>query len=217
MSLPGRRRQSGEIAPRPTPQPWEKSAVTTRPLLSGEEIRALDDALLDFYRDHAALCLAHPVAKGRISRPAIPAAFSESFAAFILSMFVAEVATVEFGGRSADLIATTTEGQSLRVEVKASGVSRWQELKPRDLDADGLVWVDFARRYLDQGGPVTIYFLPRPSRYEPPRRKLTLDLFLAGASMIDGFASHTFASLHEAIGIPRNHGLDDRVGPPGTA
>lgn len=171
-----------------------------RPLFSCEQVRALDDALLAAYRQHEELCLAHPVARGKISRPGIPAAFSESVAALVLPTMVKEISTVGFGGRHADLVATTTDGGVLTMEVKASGVSRWQELKPRDLEADGLMWIDFARRYVDGSGPITAHFLPRPSRYELPRRKLTLDLFLSGASSIDGFASRLFAGLEDVIG-----------------
>jgi hypothetical protein len=49
---------------------------------------------------------------------------------------VDDLPTIRFGGREAHLTATTVQGDRLRVEVKASGVSSWQELKQRDLDAD---------------------------------------------------------------------------------
>ncbi len=160
----------------------------------------LDHALLAAYRQHEELCVAHPVARGKISRPGIPAAFSKSVAAFVLPTMAAGITIVEFGGRQADLIATTIDGRRLTVEVKASGVSRWQELKQRDLDADGLLWIDFARRYVDGDGPITAYYLPRPSRYDLPRRKLTLEVFLSGASDIGGFASRTFGTLDDAMG-----------------
>jgi len=61
------------------------------------------------------------------------------------------------------------------------------------------MWIDFARRYVDGDGPITTYYLPRPSRYNPPRRKLTLDVFLSGASGIGGFISRTFAKLDDVI------------------
>jgi hypothetical protein len=173
--------------------------VRTRPLLSYQQVRALDDALLAAYRQHEELCLAHPIARGKISRPGIPAAFSESVAALALPSMAKEISMVGFGGRHADLIATTTDGSVLTIEVKASGVSKWQELKPRDLEADGLVWIDFARRYVDGHGPITAHYLPRPSRYDLPRRKLTLDVFLSGASGIEGFVSRVFARLDDAI------------------
>lgn len=84
--------------------------------------------------------------------------------------------------------------------MKASGVSSWQELKQRDLAADGLLWIDFARRYVDGVGPITAHFLPQPSQYTLPRRKLTLELYLSGASEIEGFVSRTFGTLDDAIG-----------------
>lgn len=189
--------------------------MRTRPLLASAQVRALDDALLAAYRQHEELCLAHPVARGKISRPGIPAAFSESVAALALPTMAEGITTVGFGGRRADLIATTSDGGVLTIEVKASGVSKWQELKQRDLEADGLVWIDFARRYVDGHGPITAYYLPQPSRYELPRRKLTLDVFLSGASGIDGFVSRVFARLDDAIGDASEVGEDHAEEPRG--
>ena len=168
-------------------------------MLSGDEVHALDGALLAAYRRHEELCLAHPIARGKISRPGIPAAFSESVAALVLPTLVDRITAIEFGGRAADLIVATADGGQLTIEVKASGVSRWQELKQRDLEADALIWIDFGRRYVDGDGPITAYYLPRPSRYNPPRRKLTLDVFLSGASGIGGFARRTYAKLDDVI------------------
>ena len=88
-------------------------------MLPSEEVRALDDALLAAYRRHQELCVAHPVARGKISRPGIPAAFSESVAALTLPTVAERVTMVGFGGRRADLIATTRDGDVLTVEVKA--------------------------------------------------------------------------------------------------
>jgi hypothetical protein len=176
-------------------------APRRRPLLSSEQLRALDDALLAAYRQHEELCAAHPVARGRISRPGIPSAFSESLAAIVLPAVSAGIVGVEFGGRQADLIAITSAGFQLTIEVKASGVSSWQELKDRDLAADGLLWIDFARRYVDGTGPITAHYLPQPARYTLPRRKLTLELYLSGASELDGFVSRTFGTLADAIRV----------------
>ena len=33
------------------------------------------------------------------------------------------------------------------------------------------MWIDFARRYIDGHGPITVHYLPGPSRYALPRRK----------------------------------------------
>lgn len=180
----------------------------SRPLLSPEQVHALDDALLAAYRQHEELCRAHPLARGKISRPGIPAAFSESLAAVVLPTMAEGITMVEFGGRRADLLATIVNGSVLTIEVKASGMSRWQELKPRDLQADGLVWIDFARRYVDGHGPITAHYLPRPSRYDLPRRKLTLDVFLSGASDIEGFVSRVFPTLDDAIKDATESGED---------
>lgn len=188
------------------------SASEKRRLLCREELRALDDALITAYRQHEDLCTTHPIARGRINRPAIPAAFSESVAAIVLPKLATGVTLCEYGGRRADLIADTAGGGELTFEVKASGVSSWQELKQRDLDASGLIWLDFGRRYVDGKGRLAVHYLPEPSRYEPPRSKLTLDLFLSAASTLDGFVTCTFASLDHAIRSPAR--LPDANGTP---
>jgi hypothetical protein len=154
----------------------------------------LDAALLAAYRAHAELCRTHPIARGRISRPGIPAVLSESLAAAAAPFFLPAGAVPTFGGSDADLAFELPKGERMLVEVKASGASAFQEIKDRDLIRDALVWIDFGRRYVNGDGPIVVYFLPDPSRYQPPRRKLTLDLFLSGVSGLPGFSSTTFGS-----------------------
>ncbi len=177
-----------------------------RQLLSPEQLCALDTALLYAYSQHRELCRAHPVAKSRIARPSLPSSFSESLAALVLPSLIDEVVAVSFGGRQADLVALTPD-KRLLVEVKASGASSFQELKERDLAADALMWIDFARRYVDGAGSIVAHFLPDPSRYVPPRRKLTLNVFLAAASQFSGFRSLRFESVVEVL---QRNGSDRR-------
>jgi hypothetical protein len=171
----------------------------TRTLLSVEQILALDAALIAAYRDHDALCDAHPVARGHVSRPPIPSAFSESLTAFLTGTLYGVGATVAYGGAASDLLVFSRDGRALTVEVKASGVSRFQELKERDLAADALVWVDFGSRYVNGHGPVTFNHLPRPGRFAAPRRKLTLDVFLSAVEQFEDFRSITVADIRELL------------------
>ena len=97
-----------------------------RQLLSPEQLRALDTALLYAYSQHRELCRVHPVAQSRIARPSLPSSFSESLAALVLPSLIDEVVAVSFGGRQADLVVLTP-GKRLLVEVKASGASSFQE------------------------------------------------------------------------------------------
>ncbi len=170
-----------------------------RSLLSAGEMLALDEALIDAYRQHRALCETHPIAAGRISRPGIPSSFSESLTALLAPQLLGPGSTAAFGGRACDLLITTGEGRALTAEVKASGVSRFQELKERDLAADSLVWVDFGSRFVDGHSPVIFHHLPRPDRFLAPRRKLTLDVFLRAARELDGFMSILVADLRALL------------------
>ena len=170
-----------------------------RALLSVEQLLALDAALVAAYRDHDALCLAHPVARRHVSRPPIPSAFSESLTALLLGSRYGVGATVAYGGAGSDLLVFSPGGRAVTVEVKASGVSRFQELKERDLAADALVWVDFGSRYVDGQGSVTFHHLPEPARFAAPRRKLTLDLFLRAVTEFEDFRSITVPDIRELL------------------
>jgi hypothetical protein len=176
-----------------------KRRGSRRSLLSAGELLALDEALIDAYHGHRALCEIHPIAAGRISRPSIPSAFSESLTALLAPQLLGPGSTAAFGGRACDLLITTGDGRALTAEVKASGVSRFQELKERDLAADSLVWVDFGSRFVDGHGPVTFHHLSRPDRFLEPRRKLTLDVFLCAARELDGFLSILVVDLRALL------------------
>lgn len=170
-----------------------------RRLLSIDQLLALDAALIAAYRDHEELCEAHPVARGRINRPPIPSAFSESLTALLAGTLCGAHTRVAYGGATSDLSVFSPDGRALTVEVKASGVSRFQELKERDLAADALVWVDFGSRYVNGQGSVTFHYLPDPCRYSAPRRKLTLDVFLSAVERFEDFRSITVLDIRELL------------------
>jgi len=170
-----------------------------RTLLSIDQLLALDAALIAAYRDHDGLCEAHPVARGRISRPPIPSAFSESLTALLAGTLYGAGTTAAYGGATNDLSVFSPDGRALTVEVKASGVSGFQELKERDLAADALVWVDFGSRYINGQGSVTFHHLPDPGRFAAPRRKLTLDVFLSAVEQFEDFRSITVLDIRELL------------------
>lgn len=85
-----------------------------------EQPLALDAALVAAYRDHDALCHAHPVARGHVSRPPIPSAFSESLTALLLGSLCGVGATVAYGGAGGGLLAFSPGGRAVTVEVEAS-------------------------------------------------------------------------------------------------
>jgi hypothetical protein len=165
-----------------------------RRLLSPGELADLDHALIEAYRAHRALRDRFPIARF-ISRPGIPAPLSESLVAHAAPTLFGASATVAYGGGRADLRVAHISATPIFIEVKATGSGEFQEIKPRDLAADVLIWVAFGDRYEVGAGDVHLYLLPRPERFVPPsdgggqpRRKFMLQTFLAQASELDGFS-----------------------------
>ena len=188
----------------------ECTPLSHRALLTAREISDLDAALMAAYRMHNEL-RAKIAAASFIARPPIPAMLSESLVGYSAHWLFGDACVATFGGTQADLIVRCPLGDQLLVEVKATGSGEFQEVKPRDLAADALVWVAFGSRYVDASGPTDIYVLPDPSRFESPttrsgavKRKFGLKHFLAAANVLSGFSIWRF----EDIGS-----LAARVGP----
>jgi len=167
-----------------------RSPKLGRALLTAQEISDLDAALMAAYRMHSEL-RARMSAAAYIARPPIPAKLSESLVGYSACWLFGAACRAKFGGRRTGLIIRRPSGDQLLVEVKATGAGEFQEVKPRDLEADALVWVAFGRRYEDARGPTHLYVLPEPSRFEPPttrsgaiKRKFGLNAFLAGAKAL---------------------------------
>jgi hypothetical protein len=179
-----------------------------RALLTAQEISHLDAALMAAYRMHNEL-RAEIAAASFITRPPIPAVLSESLVGYSVPWLFGDGCVATFGGARADLIVRRSLGDELLVEVKATGSGEFQEVKPRDLKADALVWVAFGCRYVDAGGPINIYVLPDPSRFEPPttrsgaiKRKFDLKAFLAAAYALSGFSIWRFEDIESvAAGV----------------
>jgi hypothetical protein len=175
--------------------------MSPRALLTAQEISDLDAALMAAHRMHGEL-RARISAASFISRPPIPAVLSESLVGYSARWLFGAGCVATFGGSRADLIVRRPLGDQLLIEVKATGLGEFQEVKPRDLAADALVWVAFGRRYVDRRGPTDIYVLSEPSRFEPPttrngavKRKFELKAFLAAANVLSGFAVWRFDDI----------------------
>jgi hypothetical protein len=161
----------------------------------------LDAALIEAYRKLSELREERPAARF-IARPPIPAVLSESLVGHAARWLFGYACRAGFGVGQADLIVHRRVGDPLLVEVKATGASAFQEVKPRDLAADVLVWVDFGNRYVDGCGPTRIYVLAEPGRFEPPttrsgmvKRKFELKDFLAIANALPGFSSWRYVDI----------------------
>ena len=182
--------------------------MSPRALLTTQEILDLDAALMAAYQMHDELRAEFPAASF-IARPPIPAALSESLVGYSAHWLFGDGCVATFGGTRADLIMRRPGGDQLLVEVKATGSGEFQEVKPRDLAADALVWVAFGSRYVDAMGPTDIYVLPDPGRFEPPttrsgvvKRKFGLRVFLATATALSGFSAWQFDDIRSlATGV----------------
>lgn len=179
----------------------EPLRLSSRVLLTAQEISALDTALMAAYRMHSELRAQIPAASF-ISRPPIPSRLSESLVGYAARWLFGDGCVAAFGGRRADLIVRRPLGDHLFVEVKATGSSEFQEIKPRDFTADALVWVAFGNRYVNAGGPTDIYVLPEPSRFKPPvtssgtiKRKFDLKAFLTATNSLSGFSLWRFEDI----------------------
>lgn len=185
----------------------------SRKPLAPSAIAELDAALIEAYRLHAQLRDRYGAA-ALIARPPIPAVLSESLVAAAAEELFGRSSFAEYGGTEADL-RITCHDRSVLVEVKATGMSAFQEIKARDLARDYLVWVAFGRRYVDGRGPINIHVLPDPAQYRPPRAKIMLPMFLAAAESLPGFRTHRFADLNQLLGLaswtPRKRGEGDAL------
>jgi hypothetical protein len=184
--------------------------VEERRILTRQEVIEVDRALSAVYSEYARLRELRPAAR-HIHRPGIPSIFSESLIAGAASAILGEDATAGFGGSAADLRVIRAGKPDLLVEVKASGKHGWQEIKERDLERDFFVWVAFGDRYESGEGPIDVFALPEPSRYRPPRRKLTLPVFLAGASPLPGFRAMRFGGVESMLDGGRSSALPHQV------
>jgi len=108
-----------------------------------------------------------------------------------------------FGGSECDVILESTDGtQTKRVEVKATGHHAFQELKPKDLRADILVWVRFGRRYEVGRGAIEVAIIKNPGRYVSSPRRLDVNRLNAIPGITANQKVFRFESIEELIERP---------------
>ena len=90
------------------------------------------------------------------------------------------------------------DGQTLKIEVKATARSAFQELKTKDIRADMLVWVHFGARYEQGGGGVDIYTPNNPSSHLEAGRT-TLPKFLECVGDSIDLSVKSFDSLDDLL------------------
>lgn len=155
-------------------------------LLSVAEIVTLDQALIEthaFFRD---LRTRTGVAR-LIHYPSIPSDFSESLIVHCADLFFGDGWKAQFGGSISD-IQLTRNVEKKAVEVKATTQTGFQELKPKDLSADFIVWIHFGTRYINGAGSILFYVLHDPRKYvhKPLRLKLPVFLTLTNDGLVNG-------------------------------
>ena len=64
-----------------------------------------------------------------------------------------------------DIQLSNATGQTRRVEVKSTAIHEFQELKPKDLLADTLVWVRFGKRFHEGYGTIHVVILDSPGNH----------------------------------------------------
>lgn len=170
------------------------------PLIPGE-ILQLDAALVRAFRTIQELREELPAAK-HIKFPPLPSIFSESIVIAAAPRIFGPGWTARYGGTACDVLIENDQGEESRVEVKATGVHAFQELKAKDLRADFLVWVRFGRRFELGRGPIEIAILNEPSRFIPDACRLDTVRFERRIGSTDALRTPSFDSLEALLHGP---------------
>jgi len=170
--------------------------------LAPAEIFELDHALTNVFRMIRETRELNPVAS-HIKFPGLPAVFSESIVIAAANVLFGPGWKCRYGGNECDVILESTDGtQTKRVEVKATGHHAFQELKAKDLRADGLVWVRFGRRYEVGGGTIEVAVIEDPGKYVSSPRRLDVKRLNAIPGIKASQRVFRFESIEELIGKP---------------
>jgi hypothetical protein len=74
------------------------------------------------------------------------------------------------GGTVADVIAKTEDSRTLKIEVKSTGSSSFQNFTKKDIQADYLIWIHFDNFFYDEEKPqIEIFILKDPRSHYPVR------------------------------------------------
>ena len=150
------------------------------------EVRRLTEALRDVFAYVAALKRSEPLAE-EIQNPKIPPALSQSLAVHILRGYsiLGEGVSVHPSYSGGDLSGEDGSGRRIKIEVKATGTSGFQQLGLKDLEADVLVWIHFGAFFEDRAKrQILVCWMPKPATKLKGPTKLSLETFLktAGSS-----------------------------------
>jgi hypothetical protein len=166
--------------------------------LGPDEIIQLDAALIRAFKTIQDLRERISVAR-HIKSPPLPSLFSESIVIAAAPRLFGSEWSASRGGATCDVLLENRQGETRRVEVKATGEHAFQEFKPKDLKADFLVWVRFGRRFHLGHGPIEIAILSQPSRFIPTACRLDTVRFERRVGRSDSLKVITFASLNALL------------------
>ena len=170
--------RKGASATHPGRAPRQK-----RTPLTVDEILQLEAALMEVFRTIRQLRSRTSAAR-HIKFPPVPSVFSESIAIATTPVLFGSGWKGRYGGHEADLIVENlTTRRSLKVEIKATGQHAFQELKPKDLQADVLVWFRFGDRFESGTGPIEVAVLDSPGKYVKTQCRLDVRRFEAIAGV----------------------------------
>lgn len=151
------------------------------------ELRELLSLLGQLYSTVSVLHRNHPAARA-IQFPKIPPILSESICCWLLNRGKVLPNLVRNGyqfelGHSADILGQKDKA-NLRIEVKSTARSAFQELSEKDIRADYLIWLHFSNSFLDWSAcekrgylNIEVYPVKTPFNYFKQRQKITLSRF----------------------------------------
>jgi hypothetical protein len=150
--------------------------------LTKDEIKELASLLSEVFEHLTTLRSDNHLAK-KIQFPKIPAVLSESIVIHLLreNRIVPNINAQEisFGGREADIIARTSSGDILKIEVKATGSSAFEYFGEKDVTSDFLVWIHFGDFFVSTNQRlIDIFIIRNPSHYFNKPMKITLRRFM---------------------------------------
>lgn len=144
-------------------------------LLSPAEIRDLISILRMVFQYLSDLRKGNSLAE-YVQNPKVTPFLSESLAVHLISSggLIEGVREPRLGGKAADILASTSQGDSIRIEVKGTGTNAWVMLGPKDYAADYLIWIHFDDFFENPEKRSVQVYLINPSEIIGQRDRITL-------------------------------------------
>lgn len=155
-----------------------------RPVLKKSQIKELSKNVCEVFSFLADFKEQNPLAE-HIQFPKTPTILSESLVRHLIDdrkiLTDENVQWTDFGGETADIIVGLEGGQTLKVEVKGTATSAFQDFSEKDVTADYLVWVHLEDLFKSElASPIEVFVVKSPSNYfEVRRQKTWLRRFIA--------------------------------------